>query len=190
MGVVNSRTTAIGLVALFGLFVMSCGSDELSIGDSASGLNGGFETTEHGYPVNWAFFPNPETDSALQVVLDSEDVAEGAHSLKVVVGPSEVLPAIRSRRIPVQPGRDYRLAMSVKNEGCDIQVNRIVQGPHGKTVHRRDMIISTSASLPEWETFEEILSVAPDEGNVVLVVMLGASGTVWLDDVRVEEVAG
>lgn len=190
MGCLTRRTSTIGLVGALGVFLMSCGSDELSIGDNTAGLNGGFETTETGYPVNWAFFPNPESDSTIQIVLDSARVVEGAHSLQVVVRPNDRLPVLRSRRFSVEPGRYYRLSGSFLNEGCHVQVNRIVQNGHGNTDRRRDLIVNTSASSPEWATFEETISVAADEGNVLLVIMIGASGTVWFDDVKIEELTG
>lgn len=168
----------------------ACQSDELLERNGTAGLNGSFEITEAGYPVNWAFFPNPKADSTLQVVLDSAEVVEGHHSLKLLVRPSERLPALRSSQVAVQPGKNYRFSMSFRNEGCNVKVNRIVQDASGVTVRRRDLIIDTSVSTAGWETFEETLSVAQDEAQVLLVIMIGGSGTVWLDDVKLEEIVG
>ena len=168
----------------------ACRSDELLVRNPTAGLNGGFEITEAGYPVNWAFFPNPEADSTLRVVLDSSQVVEGSHSLKIVVRPSERLPALRSRQVAVQPEKHYRFRISFRNEGCSLEVNRIVLDASGMTVRRRDRIIDTSVSSPDWETFEEILSVAHDEAQVLLVIIIDRSGAIWLDDVQLEEVGG
>jgi hypothetical protein len=73
------------LIGATALFLASCQSDELVKSDPVAEFNGSFETSEDGYPVNWAFFPNPESNISFQVTLDSEDVVEGKHSLKLVV---------------------------------------------------------------------------------------------------------
>jgi len=165
----------------------ACQSDELLERNGTAGLNGSFEITQAGYPVNWAFFPNPEADSTLRVVFDSNQVVEGSHSLKLVVRPSDKLPALRSSQVAVQPGKKYRFRLSFRNEGCSLKVNRIVQDASGKTVRRQDFIIDTSVSSTDWETFEETLSVAQDEAQVLLVIIIAGSGTVWLDNVNFKE---
>jgi hypothetical protein len=182
----------IGLVTLLGvasILLPACQSGDLVKRHSSAGLNGGFEVTEAGVPVNWAFFPYPESDRTLQVVSDSEQVLEGSRSLNVVVRPGEKLPGFRSSQIPVQPGRNYRLSISLKNDGCSLRVNRIVQDASGKTALRRDIIIDTSTSSTQWETFEETLTVRPDEAQVLLVFLIDGSGQVWFDDVKLEGLA-
>ena len=178
------------LLAVAGMPLTGCESDELLKRQPPAGLNGGFEVTEAGIPVNWSFFPNPGTDSTIQVSVDSEHVLEGRQSLRVIKRPGDRLPAIRSRQIAVESGRDYRLSVSVRNEGCSLKVNRIVQDASGKTNVRSDNIIDTSASSTEWETFDETLSVAEGETQVLLIFLIDGSGTLWIDDVKLEAIAG
>lgn len=189
LGGILRKPNRLGFAVLLGvgsILMSACESGELIKRHSTAGFNGGFETTEAGYPVNWAFFPNPEADGALQIALDAEDVLEGDYSLRVTTRASEVLPGIRSRRIEVEPGKEYRLSLSFKNEGCNLKVNRIVQDASGKTVLRREIIVDTSTSSAEWVTFEETLAVSADEANVLLVILIDGSGTVRFDDVKVE----
>jgi hypothetical protein len=168
----------------------ACQSDELIKSHRTAGLNGGFETTEDGYPVNWAFFPNPTADSTFQVAVDSEKVLEGNFSLRVTTKPGEKIPGFRSRRVEVQPGRNYRLSLSFQNQGCSLQVRRTLQDELGITNLRQDTIVDTSAPSTEWVTFEETLSISDQEAKVFLVFLISGSGTLWFDDVRVEEIAG
>jgi len=187
------RPRLLQVVVLFAgasLFLSACQSGELIKRHSTAGLNGGFETTDGGYPVNWAFFPNPEVDNTFQVVVDSVEVLEGNVSLRVSTMPGKKLPGFRSIRVEVQPGRDYRLSLSFKNDGCSLQVRRTMQNSFGITNLRQDTIVDTSASSIHWETFEETLSVSGEEAKVFLVFLIGGSGTVWFDDVKVEEIAG
>ena len=185
----SDRVSTAVILAVTGALLCACESGELIRSDGAAGLNGSFEITEDGIPVNWAFFPNPEADSTFQIALDSEHAVDGIQSLKVTTKPSEMLAGFRSRRVQVQPGKDYRLSLSFKNEGCSLKVRRIVQDASGKTVLRRDFIIDTSAPLPQWEAFEEILLVSGDEANVLLIFLVDGSGRMWFDDVKVEEIA-
>lgn len=184
------RSECMALATLLGLaafLLSSCESDELLKKQDSAGFNGGFENAVDGIPVNWAFFPNPESDSTLQVTVESENAFEGNHSLRVVVRQGEMLPGFRSRRLPVQTGKNYRLSISLRNEGCSLKVNRIVQDGSGMAVLRRDFIIDTSAAFPEWETFEETLAVSEGEAQLLLVFLIEGSGTMWFDGVKLEE---
>jgi len=180
----------IGLATLLGMagfLLSSCESSELLKKQDSAGFNGGFETAVDGIPVNWAFFPNPEFDSTLQVTVESGNAFEGNRSLRVVVRQGEMLPGFRSRRLPVRAGENYRLSISLRNEGCSIKVNRIVQDASGMTVLRRDFIVDTSADFPEWATFDETLAVSEGEAQVLLIFLIEGSGTMWFDGVKLEE---
>jgi hypothetical protein len=183
------RTTALAtMVVLASLLLVSCQSDELSKRDSAAGLNGGFETTDSGHPVNWAFFPNPESDDAFQVSVDTTTVQEGDQSLKLVTDQSDKTVGLRSRRVSVQAGKTYKISFSVQNSGCKLTVRRVVQDASGTNNVRSEIIADTSTDTGGWETFEETLLVSDGESNVVLIFLVDGPGSLWVDDVKVEEV--
>jgi hypothetical protein len=182
------RIFTVSLVSLTAIFLTSCQSNELIKSSPAAGLNGGFETVEEGYPVNWAFFPNPESSPSLQVVSDSEHVREGQRALKIVIGKPDRIPGFRSRRIPVQSGRKYTLAMSVRTEGCKLKVNRVVLDASRTKNLRSDTIVDARDSLPEWKRYEETLAVSEDEAYVFLIFLIDGSGTLWCDDISIEEI--
>jgi hypothetical protein len=163
-------------------------SNELSKSNSAAGLNGGSETTDSGYPVNWAFGPNPESGDMFQVSVDTAKAQEGKQSLKLTTDQSDRTLAIRSRRIPVQSGKMYKNSFSVQNSGATLKVNRIVQDASGKTHIRSNIIVDTSTPTSDWKTFEETLVVSDGEAQVVLIFLVDGPGSVWIDDVNVEEV--
>ncbi len=189
MGIFDRKWFAVILGALCAMSV-ACESDELLKRHGSAGMNGSFEITDDGYPVNWVFFPNPEADNTLRVVLDSNEVVDGSHSLKLVVRTRDKLPAIRSREVAFEPGNTYRFSMSYWNEGCTLTVNRIVMDASGKTVRRRDPVIDTSVPSNGWEYFEETLSIAEDEAKMLLVIIINGSGTVRLDGANVERTGG
>ena len=169
------------------LLLLSCQSNELSKPNHEAGLNGGFETTDSIYPVNWAFFPNPESDDLVRISIDTTQAQEGEQSLKLAIDQSEKTVGFRSLRVPVQPGKTYYISFSFQNDGCALKVRRIIQDRSGTDNRRSEIILETASPTSNWETFEETLAVFDGEANVVLVFLVDGPGTLWFDDVQVEE---
>jgi hypothetical protein len=176
------------MIGAFAIFLVSCQRDEISRSYSGAGLNGGFENVEDGYPVNWTFFPDPKSNDHFKIVLDSEHVVEGAHSLKLVVKQNGKTPGFRNFRIPVKAGKKYRLSMSVKADGCTFRVNRIVQGQWGKTNMQSDIIINALKPSVEWEKYEKTIVIGDKETYVLFIFLIDGTGTFWCDDIQFEEI--
>lgn len=174
---------------LIGMLLISHQSNELIILDRSAGLNGSFEISDSGYPVNWAFGPNPEADDIFQVLLSSTKVFDEKKSLQIVTDQGERTIAIRSQRVPVQPGKTYSISFASKNDGCALKANRIIQDSSGTRVLRSDFILNTSDSTKEWSTFEEILTISDKEDSVVLIFLVDGPGSLWLDNVNIEEIS-
>lgn len=174
------------MIILAGILQSSCQRNELCKSNTAAGLNGSFETTDSGYPVNWAFFPSPDSGDFLQVSVDTSNIRDGKHSLKLVTKQSDGTTGFRSRRIPVQSGKKYNISFSVQNIGCTFKVNRIVQDSSGKKNLRAAIIAEVSTSS-DWKKYEETLTVSNDEFYVILIFLVEGSGILWCDDVKVEE---
>lgn len=184
------RMAKILLLILFGVtvvFLVFSRNDQTRNLDPTAGFNGSFESVQNGYPVNWSFFPDPETTDSYQVALDSVDVKEGSRSLKIEINANGTIPGFRSRRIAVQPGKEYRLSMSIKSVGCGLKVNRIIQDKSGKTNKRADDIVEVRNPTGTWQQYEETLVIAKGESYVVLIFEIYDTGTLWCDDIRLEE---
>jgi hypothetical protein len=183
----NLVAVAVGLI--MSLLLISCQSNEVSKRDEAAGLNGSFETIDSGYPVNWAFFPHPETDDLFLVSVDQTKAQAGKQSVKLTTQQSEITVGLRSSRVPVEPDQTYQISFAVQNDGCSLKVRRIVQDRSGTDNRRSDIIVDISTMSSDWETYAETLLVADGEKNVVLVFLVDGPGTLWVDDVRVTKVA-
>ena len=184
------RTTAtIAAIALaFGsMMLVSCGSNELIRSDPSGGLNGGFELMEDGYPVNWAFGPDPESTESYRVSVDTERFVEGSNSLCVISSKADPTKAFRSKRVPVQAGAEYRISFSMMNEGCSLRVRRTTMNSSGTKNMREGIIATVSESSSDWVSHEEILTAAQGEAKVFLTFLIDGVGTLWCDDVRIEE---
>jgi hypothetical protein len=164
----------------------SCGSSELIFSNASAGLNGGFELVEDGYPVNWAFGPDPTSNASYQVSLDPDDPVEGQQSLRIETSGTSTK-VFRSQRIAIEPGKTYRIAYSVKSEGADLRVRRTTMDFTGTTNKRSDVIGTLPGSTPDWVLQEEIITAAAGEVKVFLTFLVNGVGTLWCDDVRIEE---
>jgi hypothetical protein len=171
------------------LLMISCTSNVLLKRESTAGLNGSFEITDSGYPVNWEFFPNPETSSALQVLVDTTTAVEGNQSIKLVARETDNVVGIHSQQVHVQSGRIYRVSLSVKLSGCSVWVRRATRDVHSVPVNSRLAKITDDLRSPgEWQYFEDILAISEPETSIYVGLSVIGSGTVWCDDVRIEEV--
>jgi hypothetical protein len=183
------RRSAIILVGIC-LLMISCTSDVLLKRESTVGLNGSFEITDSGYPVNWEFFPNPETNSALQVIVDTTYAVEGNQSIKLVAREIDDVVGIQSQQVQVQSGKTYRISLSVKLSGCSVWVRRATWDADSVPVNSRLAKVADDLRSPgEWQHFEDILTIPERETSIYVGLSVIGSGTVWCDDVRIEEVA-
>ena len=169
------------------MMLVSCGSNELVKFERSAGLNGGFELMDAGYPVNWAFGPNPESVESFRVSVDTERSVEGSNSLRLISTRDDRTKAFRSQSVPVESGEEYRIAFSVINEGCSLRVNRVMTNASGMTHFQARTIVDTSESTAGWVRFEEIFTPVQGEAYIFLVFLVDGVGTLWCDDVRVEE---
>ena len=185
---IEKNLTLLLVGIIIGLFLVSCQSNELSKVAEEAGLNGSFETTDSGYPVNWAFFPNPESDDSCQISVETTKAEEGEQSLKLTTNQSEKTVGFRSRRVPVEPGKTYQISFAIQNDGCNLKVRRIIQDKSGTDNRRSEIIVNTSSVSADWETFTEMLVVQEGERHVVLVFLVDGPCSLWVDNVQVEEV--
>ena len=178
---------AASALALGSMLLVSCGSNELIRSGPSGDLNGGFEVTKNGYPVNWAFGPNPESMESYNVSVDTSRFVEGMNSLCIISTQDDQTKIFRSQRVSVQAGKRYRISFSIMNEGCSLQVRLTVMDFSGTTNIRSETIASLSESVFEWADYEEILTVAQGEAKAFLIFLVEGVGTLWCDNVIIEE---
>ena len=64
-----------------------------------------------------------------------------------------------------------------------------MQDASGTDNRRSDIIVETSTPSSDWTTFEETLAVSHGEASVVLSFLVDGPGSIWIDEVDVEEVS-
>ena len=160
--------------------------------DETIGLNGSFEIIDSGYPVNWKFHGPPIKKGDAKVLLDTRIVKDGKHSLKIVAHHVRTTDRIWKRpgfktTIPVESGKKYRLSFFLRNNGCKFYVGWIC-GIGWKKETRSKYVVRSKESFDEWRFFQDTLTISELEDRINLNFVITEPGTLWVDDVRVEEV--
>ena len=75
----------IPLTFIIGLAIslVACSQMSEQIQDKSAGLNGGFEVSKNGLPVNWLMYTSKTVPNAdFEIILDKKDFKEGSQSLR------------------------------------------------------------------------------------------------------------
>ncbi len=122
----NSRINEIALAVAISaiVFLGGCSPMSKTYYDAAAGMNGSFEVTKSGLPVNWLLF-TPETveNSDFDLIIDSSEYKDGKQSLKFLVRKCDAQGEWYSpgfcKEYEAVPGESYVISFWVKNNGCE-----------------------------------------------------------------------
>ena len=185
------HATLLGLSAA--AFLTACNPLSEHEVSAVAGMNGGFEVTQNGLPVNWLMYtPNTVKDGEFQVVLDREIVKEGLQSLKFEVERCDPRGAARSPGFTNEfydigkyqgPG-SYRVSFWIRSSGADFAVSA---GPVSAKTGDMQLLIRDDSEISEWTQFEYTIDI-PEERWLRMQLNVLGPGTLWIDDVRVTKV--
>lgn len=176
-------TTALLLGLCFGCTNMS----EL-IEDESAGLNGGFEVTESGIPVNWLVYtPSTIPSGDYDLIIDVEDPRSGSQSLKFVVrecssGGGWHSPGF-SRQFDATPGATYKVGLWVENDGAEFQAR---VGGVSATEGEYEIIVRSRETIAEWRHYEYEYAMPAEYDQLRFELNVLRPGTFRVDDVTIE----
>lgn len=171
----------------------SCNQTSILFEDSTAGMNGGFEISESGIPVNWILYI-PKTDPAggHEIVVDTNEFKEGKQSLKFIIheghSVTEGFPLSGlCNEYEAVPGDSYRISFWIKNDGCRffIQIGGVSAGD-GKY----DTIVKSSETISAWRLMEYKYTM-PTEYKFKRIrfdLNISNPGYFWIDDIRIDRV--
>jgi hypothetical protein len=182
--------SAVAAVTATSWFLESLGVSHIER-DDAAGLNGSFEVVRSGFPVNWHIHDRPIEDGDYELDFDT-DAMDGQQSLELrvhrVTGPGWRGPGL-FQVIDAVEGNTYSVRFWMKNEGCLVKLRIDSETPESRDPRRPINVRFEGAGLAEgvWEEFEYTYTVPKHYQNIRFDIDIsGGSGTVWLDDVRIE----
>ena len=178
------------LVSLFFFLLVfqSCLKMSEHIEDSTAGLNGSFEISQDGLPVNWLLYtPNIVPKSEFEMLLDTKIYKDGKQSLKFKVNRCTetggwMSPGFTNQFFDKGEGI-YKLSMWVKNEESEFIISA-----GGVSYNKGNMItlIKSKEQISDWKLLEYEIEV-PSENSFRLEVNILQPGTFWIDDIRIDK---
>lgn len=186
------RTSSIVLILtiLASVLLGGCNRFSESIRDKTAGMNGSFEVTESGLPVNWLIYtPRTIPTGDYDLIIDTTEYKDGRQSLKFLVRECSSTGGWHSpglcQEYKAIPGETYRVSFWVKNDGSEFVI-RI----GGVSAHegQYDTIVKSKETIDTWQQFEYIYTI-PQKMNAIRFEMnILQPGTFWIDDIKIERI--
>lgn len=179
---------------ILGLVLILSGCNQMSEKetDTSAGLNGGFEISKNGLPVNWLMYTNktvPEADFTIE--LDEDVFMEGKQSLKFDVKKCSSTGGWHSPGFTNEfsdigkfEGEGiYKLSFWIKNHGTTFNVSG-----GGVSFQKGDMktLIEGNEEIDDWKLHEYEIDVPKDRWLRMQLNIL-QPGTFWIDDIKIEK---
>ena len=170
----------------------SCNQMSEKIKDESAGMNGGFEVSKNGIPVNWLMFTsNTVPDADFNIVLDKNVFKEGKQSLRFDVDKCSSAGGWKSPGFTnefVEMGKykgegKYKLSFWIKNEGTEFKISA-----GGVSAMKGNMItlIQENKQIKDWKLLEYQIDIPKDRWLRMGLNIL-QQGTFWIDDIQIEK---
>lgn len=157
--------------------------------DKTKGLNGSFEHSRDGIPVNWQLYTAQTVPSGdFDILLDDKDARDGKQSLKFVVRSCDTTggrcsPGIAGE-LPAQPGTTYKISFWVKNDGSNFQVRA---GGISAMKGFSEIIVRSEEQIAEWKQYQYCYTLPEKMTALRFELNVLRPGTFLIDDIRIEE---
>jgi len=187
INIIRKLTLMLGLLAL-----ISCMQMSEKETDESAGLNGGFEITKNGLPVNWLMYtPNTVRDGEFEIIIDKNIFKEGKQSLRFDVincsstggwhSPGFTNEFFESGKFEGEG--TYKLGFWIKNEGT-----KFIMKAGGVSPNKGDMkvLIESDEQIEDWKYLEYEI-IIPRERHLRIELNILEPGSFWIDGVLIEK---
>ena len=184
----------IQFLLIYGLIFLLSGCNQMSeeVKDKSAGLNGSFEVSINGLPVNWLMYtPKTVPDADFDIILDKEIYKEGLQSLKFDVKKCSSIGGWKSPGFTnefTENGKYkgeglYKLSFWIKNNET-----KFIVSAGGVSALEGDMktLIAGNYQIDDWKLFEYQIDI-PKDNWLRLEINILQPGAFWIDDVRIEK---
>ena len=157
--------------------------------DNTAGMNGSFEYTKYGSPVNWLLYtPNTVPEGDFEIITDTTEFKDGKQSLKFLVRECSSTGGRYSpgfcNEYPANPGETYRVSFWVKNDGCQFVV-RIGGVSYGAGKYKT--IVNSQETIKTWQLYEYQYTIPQEMTAIRIETSILQPGSFWIDDIRIEK---
>ena len=165
------------------------GCDKLSesVLDDSVGMNGGFEITESGLPVNWfVYTPATIPTGDYDLVIDTIEYKGGKQSLKFVVRDCSSVGGRHShgfsKEYEATSGVTYLVGFWVKNDGAQFFAR---VGGVSTFGGEYETIVQSSDTISAWRHNQHAYTMPEEFHRLRLEVNVLSPGTFWVDDITI-----
>jgi Carbohydrate binding domain len=158
--------------------------------DKAAGMNGSFEVTKSGLPVNWLFYTKKTVPSGdFDIVTDTKEYKDGKQSLKFVVRKCSNVGGRLSpgfcQEFQAKPGETYKVSFWVKNSDSEFFVR--VGGVSAFNGEYKT-VVKSKEKIGAWRQFSIKYTVPKGMKALRFEMNILQPGTFWIDDLKIEKV--
>ena len=178
------------VICLSTVFILSsCKKFSEHISDKESGLNGGFEVSQNGIPVNWLMYTaNTVPNSEFEIVLDKDEFKEGVQSLNYSVVKCNsaggwLSPGFTNQWIDRGEGT-YEINFWIKNEGTSFKFSAGGVSPKGGEMK---LLVEENKDIKTWTSYKYKVEVPKDMSLRVELNIL-SPGSFWIDDFSINKI--
>ena len=174
------------------LLLLACSQMSKQIQNKSAGLNGGFEVSKNGLPVNWLLYTSKTVPNAdFEIILDKKDFKEGKQSLRFDVKKCEEFGGWRSPGFtnefsesgPFEGPGIYELSFWIKNQGA---LFKISAGGAGPKEGEMETLLVSDQLIEDWKHFKYEVTVQK-ERHLRMQLNILRSGIFWIDDVKINK---
>ncbi len=180
------------LALLLLITLASCNQMSEFYSDKSAGINGSFEFSKDGLPLNWLVYsPKTVADSDFDIILDNKDFKHGKYSLKFNVRKSPGMPGRLSPGISSEfqenglfngPAK-YKLSYWIKNSGAKFVVSAAATD---SKVSDSKILQESNQVYKDWQYFEHEIDI-PDKQWLRFELNILSSGVFSIDNIQVEK---
>lgn len=162
--------------------------------DSNAGVNGGFEISQDGLPVNWIFYtPNTVPDANFKLTLDDKNFEEGRQSLKFEVKECSATGGWKSPGFINEFYEDgvgkfqgpglYKIGFWIQNEGAKYHIGA---GGVASKAGEIETLMEGDFTIKNWTYFEHKVDV-PSGQWLKMELSILSPGIFWIDDITINK---
>ena len=184
------RTSNIVFILTIVATILLGGCTKMSeqIHDKTAGMNGSFEFTDSGLPVNWLIYtPTTIPTGDYELIIDTIEYKDGKQSLKFLVHECSPTGGWHSPGLCQQynatPGETYKVSFWVKNEGSEF---RVKIGGVSAFEGQYDTVVKSRESIHDWKLFEYDYKMPREFETIRFELNVLKPGSFWIDDIKIE----
>jgi len=187
-----SRIRNLSLILIIGATVPLCSCSQMSkqVRDKTAGMNGSFEVTKSGLPVNWLVYtPKTVPKGDFDIIIDTIEYKEGKKSLKFLVRECSSVGGWYSpgfcNEYKANPGEIFRISFWIKNHESEFLIKI---GGVSVSKGAYDTIVNSKETINTWQLFEYHYTIPEKMKAIRFEMNILQPGTFWIDDLKIERV--